>query len=64
MVDPIEDDELKRSRRIKQYADYSKQLEKADKEAALEMPGEMQGKKVKKISAENSSIDRLFKRLH
>lgn len=61
MVDPIEDDELKRSRRIKQYADYSAQLEN---DASIDVCGEIQGKKVKKITPENSTLNQLFKRAH
>lgn len=51
MVDPITDDELKRSRIIKQYADYSAQLEKADNEASPDACGEIHGKKSKKNSS-------------
>jgi hypothetical protein len=64
-MDPILDDELKRSRRTKhyqQYQDHLDQMDKTDKKSTSEPSGEMQGEKVKKIAAKGSLTENLFNR--
>lgn len=62
-MDPILDDELKRSRRMKQYQQYQEQLDqmnKTDKKDTSAPSGEIQGKKVKKLSSKDSPVGNLF----
>lgn len=62
MVDPISEEELKRSRRMKHYQQYQShidELKKPDKTKSTPM-GEMQGKKVKKITSEISPSREIF----
>lgn len=64
MVEPIEEDNLKRSRINKQYQDYSDQMDAADSETAPGPSGTIEGRKVTNISSEDSIPRDLFKRSH
>lgn len=62
-MDPIQDDEIKLSRRMKQYQQYQEQLDQiktTDKKEISEPCGEMQGKKVKKIASDSSRTGNVF----
>lgn len=61
-MDPILDDELRRSRRIKQYQQYQDHLDQIDKTDASKSNGEIQGKKVKKLTNENLPAGNIFNR--
>jgi hypothetical protein len=63
IMDPIQDDELKLSRRMKQYQQYQEhldQIDKTDKKDISEPSGEMQGKKIKKNAYDNSQAGNVF----
>jgi hypothetical protein len=62
-MDPILDDELKQSRRMKLYQQYQEhldQIDKTDKKDIPEPSGEIQGKKIKKITSDNPRIENVF----
>ncbi|MBA2368884.1 MAG: hypothetical protein H0V82_07675 [Candidatus Protochlamydia sp.] len=62
-MDPILEDELKRSRIMKQYQQYqayTDQVDEAENLNKLVPEGELQGKKVNKITSENSQIEHIF----
>jgi hypothetical protein len=62
-MDPILDDELKQSRRMKLYQQYQEhldQIDKTDKKNLSEPSGEMEGKKIKKNASDNSRIGNVF----
>ncbi len=66
MVDPIEEEELRRSRRINQYQQYQNNLDELDKTDGKKdsnPTGDMQGKKIKKIEPENSPNTSLFNKI-
>jgi hypothetical protein len=58
-MDPIKDDELKKSR-LKQYQQYQEHLDQIDKKEAPEPSGDMQGKKIKKRASDNSRTENVF----
>ena len=65
MVDPIIEEEQRRSRIIKQYQQYQNNLEELDKTDGKKdshLTGDMQGRKVKKIEPENSPTAGLLKK--
>jgi hypothetical protein len=59
-MDPILDDELKQSRRMKLYQQYQEHLDQTDKKDMSEPSGKMQGKKIKKITSDNPRIENVF----
>lgn len=59
-IDPLLDDELKRSRILKQQLQHSDRLDEVNKKTSPE--GSLGGKKVKIISAEDSAANPLYKR--
>lgn len=59
-MDPIQDDELRLSRRTKQYQQYQEQLDQIDKKDISEPSGKMQGKKIKKIASDHSQAGNVF----
>lgn len=66
MIDPINEDELRQLGRIKQYQQYQNhldELDKPDKKKDSTSTGEIQGKKVKKIESDISSVGKVFSNL-
>ncbi|MBA3236786.1 MAG: hypothetical protein H0T62_00345 [Parachlamydiaceae bacterium] len=60
MVEPIEEDTLKRSKINQQYQDYYDQIDATDDKS--EMSGNIEGRNVKNISSECSKLRDIFKR--
>jgi hypothetical protein len=62
MIEPIEEDNLKRSRINQQYQDYYDQIDAADDKSGAEINGNIEGRNVKNISSESSKLLDIFKR--
>jgi hypothetical protein len=66
-MDPISEEELRRSTRVKQYQQYQNyvdSLDNADKKDSSETSkiGKMKGKTIKRISEEGSPMREIFNR--
>ncbi len=59
MVDPISEEELKRGRRIKQYQQYQDHLDEMNKDTSSSSIGDLQGKKVKNLTSDESPLAKL-----
>lgn len=59
MIDPISEEELKRSQLRKQIQDYQEAMDAQDKEKATTQTGTLLGKMIKKV--DNSPASNLFK---
>lgn len=55
-MDPISEEELKRARRIKQYQDYQNHIDELAGKDKADSPGEINGKKVKKVESKEKGI--------
>lgn len=64
MVDPISDEEEKRGRRIKYYQQYQDHLDEMNKDEKKDSisssSGYLQGKKIKKLTSDESLPTNLF----
>lgn len=50
MVDPILEEELRRSSRVKQYQEYQNMVDNLEEGSAVQSTGKIEGKTVKKVS--------------
>lgn len=61
MVDPILDEELRRSRRMKQYQEYQNMVDNLENSSADQSTGKIEGKTVKKLSDDEGTVRKIFK---
>lgn len=61
MVDPILDEELRRSRRMKQYQEYQNMVDNLEDNSSVQSTGKIEGKAVKKLSNDEKT-GKVFKK--
>lgn len=60
MVDPILDEELRRSRRMKQYQEYQNMVDNLEDDT-VQSTGKIEGKTVKKLPDDDGAVRKIFK---